>query len=319
MSSDFNWLSDQTLHHLRDLTEEPDFANTKYRIQNVLGRGGMATVYVAYDQELDREVALKVLDHHDTNGDLATRMLSEARIVARLEHPGIVPIHDVGHLPDGRIYYAMKYVRGQTLDELSGKPIQERLRLFQNICEAVAFAHEKGVIHRDLKPENIMVGNFGEVLVMDWGLAKVLHEAAKTAPASQCPTANQPITDHGVVMGTPGYMAPEQSSGEIEKINEQTDVYALGAILYFLLPKKIPRPLQAIYRRAMAPRQGDRYQSAIELRDDIVSYLDGARVTAYRENLIEKAQRWVSRNYFFVLLILTYLVMRVLLLVLAER
>lgn len=332
------WLPDQQLQNLQQAAGEPDLEGTRYRILDRLGQGGMATVFLAFDRELDREVALKVLDIQDEGGQLAERMLREARIVARLEHPGIVPVHDVGVLPDGRVFYAMKRVNGKRLDQLAQAMLNERLRLFQNICEAVAFAHAQGIIHRDLKPENIMVGAFGEVLVMDWGLAKVLREPVSDLSAGGAAArTGTSITDHGTIMGTPSYMAPEQRSGETDKLNERTDVYALGAILYFLLTgsppfgnehfkqplapprrlhRELSRALEAVCLKAMAQDPQQRYPGAVELRDDIARYLNGLSVSAYRENPFEALQRWLSRHYFAVMLILSYLIMRVLLLLL---
>ena len=170
------WLSDDRLDHLRSIVGNPDFSSTKYNFVKELGRGGMGTVYLAEDTELDRLVAIKVLNTPEVTDDLRNRMIREAQIIARLEHPGIVPVHDVGTLPDGRIYYAMKFVRGSRLDEYAaeGASLRDRLRKFQAVCDAVAFAHAHGVIHRDLKPQNIMIGSFGEVLVLDWGVAKIL-------------------------------------------------------------------------------------------------------------------------------------------------
>lgn len=333
------WLPDEQLQNLQQAAGEPDLEGTRYRILGTLGRGGMATVFLAFDRELDREVALKVLDIPDTGGQLAERMLREARVVARLEHPGIVPIHDVGVLPDGRVFYAMKRVKGQRLDQLTHVALNERLRLFQKICEAVAFAHARGIIHRDLKPENIMAGGFGEVLVMDWGLAKVLGKPVSEKPTGgQDPEPETPLTNHGTIMGTPSYMAPEQKSGDISKLNERTDVYALGAILYFLLAGSAPsaaepsvkqpprrmkgevsRALEAICLKAMAEEPQQRYSGAAELGDDIARYTSGLSVTAYRENPLEALQRWLSRHYFAVLLILSYLIMRVVLLLFTRR
>ena len=333
------WLPDAALNHLREVSGTPDFSGTKYRAVRPLGRGGMATVYLATDLELQREVAIKVLDLPDSPGHLATRMLREAKIVAQLEHPGIVPIHDVGVLPDDRVFYVMKYVRGDRLDTFIQKTLPERLRVFQRICEAVAFAHAQGVIHRDLKPENIMVGAFGEVLVMDWGLAKLLKspEEPGAQQSDRNPAKESSTTDHGTILGTPAYMAPEQAAGRIDLLNEQTDVYSLGAILYFLLtgnsppdkgatlesPRKqnpkISKGLEAVCLHAMAPDQQSRYSNANALSRDISLYLDDLPVSVYRENLYEKASRWIARNYFFVLLILAYLFMRVLLLLATGR
>src|SRR5687768_15835226 len=157
---------------------EPDFSSTKYTFVRELGHGGMGTVYLAEDGELNRLVAIKVLNTPEVTNDLRRRMIREAQIIARLEHPGIVPVHDVGELPDGRVFYAMKLVRGVRLDEYAANTssMRERLRKFQAVCDAVAFAHAHGVIHRDLKPQNIMIGSFGEVLVLDWGVAKILRD-----------------------------------------------------------------------------------------------------------------------------------------------
>ncbi len=294
------WLSDAALDHLREATDQPDLIGTPYEIVETLGRGGMGTVYLARDQDLDREVAFKVVDGE------AERTLREARILARLEHPGIVPVHDVGTLPDGRVFYVMKRVRGRRLDELAPTlDLAERLRVFGRICEAVSFAHAHGVIHRDLKPENIMAGPFGEVLVMDWGVAQ---------------DGGPPDAD-GTILGTPGYMAPEQARGEVESIDERTDVWALGAILGFLLAgeERVARPLAAIRGQAMADDPADRYQKVEDLAADLSRYGSGLAVRAYRENLVERTVRFVRRYRVPILLILTYLLMRALLLVIFHR
>src|SRR3954451_12205429 len=155
-------LSDHVLSHLRTIIDFPDLSGTRYRVVEEIGRGGMGVVYQAYDEVLERTVALKVL-----NGP------REARTLASLEHPGIVPVHDAGVLPDGRAFYAMKLVQGTRLDRYraAAPSISDRLRTFLRICEPIAFAHSRGVIHRDLKHENLMIGDFGEVLVLDWGIA----------------------------------------------------------------------------------------------------------------------------------------------------
>src|SRR5688572_25281440 len=209
------WLSYLRLNHLRELAAHPDFASTKYRVIRELARGGMGTVYLAEDNELNRQVAVKVLNTPETSNDLRERMTREAQIIARLEHPGIVPVHDVGTLPDGRVFYAMKYVRGSSLDEYAAQTdsMRDRLRKFQAACDAVAFAHAHGVIHRDLKPQNIMIGSFGEVLVLDWGVAKILRKrdipAASEADTLMLPgndSNNKPgDTTHGTIIGTRNY------------------------------------------------------------------------------------------------------------------
>jgi eukaryotic-like serine/threonine-protein kinase len=339
-------LSDSVIQHLREVADHPDSTGTRYRLVEKIGQGGMGSVYLAHDRELDRQVSLKVLADGLATPDLQRRIAKEAKVLARLEHPGIVPIHDFGVLPDGRIYYAMKLVRGGRLDELVrlDRPLPEMLRDFEKICQAVAFAHAHGVIHRDLKPQNIMVGAFGELLVMDWGVAKLLADSSApltpTTPsafgiAAYSTSGN---TLPGTVLGTPGYMAPEQAWGEVDKIDERTDVYALGAILYFLLtgqpprsippreelrsygllsPRRmrgsIPRPLEAICLKALAIDQGRRYPDVQSLMDDISSFLAHRRVAAYPDGLFGAAKRLTSKYGTAISLILAYLLMRVLL------
>ncbi|HWN41404.1 MAG TPA: serine/threonine-protein kinase [Thermoanaerobaculia bacterium] len=345
------WLPDGALDHLKEVASEPDLAGTPYEIAGTIGQGGMGTVYLARDRDLDREVALKVVQLHQEDTE---RMLREARILARLEHPGIVPVHDVGVLPDGRAWYVMKRVRGSRLDEHARSlSLPDRLRAFERICEAVAFAHAHGVIHRDLKPENVMVGPFGEVLVMDWGVAKLGPHPPAPSPASPTPSPGEGETEkagkagggrgrpspgegdgeagegsgvraptlHGTILGTPGYMAPEQERGEVERIDERADVYALGAILSFLLEgeDRIPRPLQAIRSRAMAAEPEGRYPSVRELSADLGRYLDGLPVAAYRESLIEQAARLFRRYRAPILIVLAYLLMRALLILILGR
>lgn len=169
-------LTAETLAHLRTVIELPDFTGTRYRNVVHLADGGMGRVYRAEDEELQRPVAIKVLNAWQADPGAARRMLREARVIAGLEHPGIVPVHDVGSLPDWRVYYVMKLVQGRRLDEFCREEPERgvRLRVFERICETVAFAHARGIVHRDLKPQNVMVGAFGEVLVLDWGIAKIL-------------------------------------------------------------------------------------------------------------------------------------------------
>lgn len=341
------YLSDATIDHLRRIADLPDVALTRYEILETIGRGGMATVYLARDRELQRDVALKVLGTPDLTPEASARMLGEARIIARLEHPGIVPVHDVGRLPDGRIYYAMKRVSGRRLDEIvrARAPRAELVRIFQRIVEAVAFSHAHGVIHRDLKPENVMVGSFGEVLVMDWGLAKVLSAPEREMPPDGAP-ARPGETGHGTVLGTPGYMAPEQARGEIASVDERSDIYALGAILYFLLvarppgsgpadserttqtlsppaaatgvvpprqiDKTIPKPLQAIALKALASDRAARYGSAGAMGDDVQAFVDGLPVAAHPEGLFDRSRRLLHKYRVAVGLIAAYLIMRVL-------
>lgn len=335
-------LSDDQLRRLRDLFDTPDLTGTRYRIERRIAVGGMSSVYLAYDASLDRNVALKILSLPDAAGGLAARMMREAKIVAQLEHPGIVPIHDVGVLPDGRVYYTMKLVQGQTLDQLVATPanLNDRLRIFFRICEAMAFAHSHGVLHRDLKPSNIMVGPFGETLVMDWGIAARLREAGLASSSIRNDDVNLPsITQDGVIVGTPGYLSPEQASGFTDKIDHRSDVYGLGAVLYYILTARspipdqavavaidrairgdiaeprtlngtLPRRLEAICLKALSLKPQDRYQSVDALTRDISLYLDGEPVSAHVERPWEVAARWISRYQFIVIIALVYIIVR---------
>ena len=292
----------------------------------------MGTVYTAQDKTLNRRVAIKVLDSSDPHGALEERLLREARVLAKLEHPGIVPVHDAGTLADGRVFYVMKFVEGSRVDQsvASVSSLPERLRLFLRICETVSFAHSRGILHRDLKPANVMVGAFGEVLVMDWGLAKILPSDAlrsaeettvSTAPLADTiavGTATQ-ITQDGTVMGTPGFMSPEQAQGKSSSLDARTDIFSLGKLLEVMVkPAKnstafrIPRVLRAICEKASAENLTDRYGSVSALAADISQYLDGMPVSAYRENLWERTQRFYIRYQAAILLITVYLLMRTL-------
>jgi serine/threonine protein kinase len=295
-------LTQASITRLRQVADVPDLTHTRYEIVELLGHGGMGAVYLAQDRELDRLVALKVVGTAVTSPALVARLIREARILARLEHPSIVPVHDVGLLPDGRPFYTMKRVRGRRLDQhiTSSTPLAERLQTFERICDAVAFAHAHGVIHRDLKPANVMVGAFGEVLVMDWGVARM---------------TGQEEIDDGTIVGTPGYMSPEQSRGETSAIDERTDVHALGALLRFLLPSDAPRPLQSVVLKAVDPDPARRYRGVTELAADIARFRDALPVEAYRESLLDRALRIVTKYRVPLALIAAYVLMRLVLLV----
>jgi hypothetical protein len=342
------WIPDRALDRLRGPAEPLEPAGGRYEILEVIGRGGMSTVHRARDRVLDRDVAVKVLDEPLADPVLAGRLESEARVLARLEHPAIVPVHDLGVLPDRRPYYVMKLVRGRDLAAaVAAEPsLHGRLRLFERICEAVAFAHARGVVHRDLKPSNVMVGAFGEVLVLDWGLAKL--RTTRDAPVAASgvsasgsagigePDGREPRTAAGAVLGTPGYMAPEQLAGE--PVDERTDVYALGVLLDWLLAVPLgasagkggttatrtvrepaaPRPLAAVADRARAESPGDRYPGVTELVADIRRYLDGLAVTAHREGALDRVGRFARRHRVAIALVAAYLLMRVALLLWAK-
>jgi serine/threonine protein kinase len=317
-------LSNDAIRRLRDVVELPDLSNTRYEPVEFVARGGMGVVFRARDRELNREVALKVLSTVHLSDDARARMLREARVLARLEHPGIVPVHDVGTLPDGRVFYTMKLVRGSRLDDYARthRDLNDLLRVFLRVCEAVAFAHAEGVVHRDLKPGNIMVGAFGEVLVMDWGVAKILGAAdgAESAPgAAEKPAARGAgeSTATGSVLGTPGYMAPEQERGETALVDRRSDVFALGALLRYLAESAsgtagVPRRLRAIHERASAPEAAERYQRVEALCEDMNRYMTGLSVSAYREPWYERAARLARRHRTAIVLVLTYLLMRIL-------
>jgi eukaryotic-like serine/threonine-protein kinase len=310
-------LPQETAEHLRRVLREPEPPAERYVLQEPVGQGGMGTVYRAQDRELGRAVALKVLRDDLVGAGAAARLEREARILARLEHPGIVPVHDAGTLSDGRVYYVMKLVRGERLEEFTARAaLTEVLRLFLKICETVGFAHARGVVHRDLKPSNIMVGAFGEVLVLDWGIARILGELdlRTERPVSGVHLDNGADTAPGTVLGTPGFMAPEQAQGLIHLVDARTDVFALGAILEALLGRdgrdRAPRPVASIWRKAQSPRPEDRYPSAEALAADITRYLDGEPVLAHRESLGERAGRIFRKYQTAIILVLTYLVIR---------
>jgi serine/threonine protein kinase len=293
--------SDAALDRLRRVVARPEVPD-RYALDAPIGRGGMGEVWRARDHLLDRDVAIKVIAPGLTAPDLVRRLEREALVLARLEHPGIVAVHDAGTLPDGRAYYVMRLVRGERLDEYAATPrgVGELLRTFVRIVEPVTYAHAHGILHRDLKPANVMLGPFGEVLVMDWGIAQLPGAAATP----------------GMVLGTPGFMAPEQAAGE--PVDARADVYGLGAILRTLVSGRhdVPRPLTSIVRRATADAPSGRYRTVAELGADVRAFLDGEPVSAHREQLPERIGRFVRRHRVAILLFSAYIIMRALILAL---
>ncbi len=327
-------ISNAAIERLRAVANWPEFASDRYTVTMEIGRGGMGTVYAATDALLGREVAIKVSNTIAT-ATFEQRLAGEARVLARLEHPGIVPVHDVGRLADGRMFYVMKRVDGRTLSEYvrQHRDLAERLKIFERICEAVAFAHARRILHRDLKPDNVMVGSFGEVMVMDWGVAKTLTAAEDDDDRSPGQTTSETAhrdrtaTNPGTVLGTHGFMPPEQARGDMQALDERADVYGLGAILFALLTDRdepaampasaalagsasIPRPLRSICARALAEDPDHRYASATALGEDVARFRAGQKVDAHRENVWERTSR-VARVYQVpILLVLAYMIMR---------
>jgi serine/threonine-protein kinase len=250
----------------------------RYRLLGEIARGGMGAVLRGHDADLGRDLAIKVLlEKHRRDPEVLRRFVEEAQIGGQLQHPGIVPVYELGVFPDRRPFFAMKLVQGQTLAALlAGRtgPAQDRARylgVFEQVCQTVAYAHARGVIHRDLKPSNVMVGSFGEVQVMDWGLAKVLAQGgaadewrARSAEGDRVNTLRAGSSAHdsraGSVLGTPAYMPPEQARGEVERLDERADVFGLGAILCEVLtgrPPYVGDSTAEIRRRAEQAELGD--------------------------------------------------------------
>ena len=318
----------------------PGDETDQYRIDEEFARGGFGEILTVYDKSLHRTVALKQLSSKTTQAsEFRRRFLNEARITAYLEHPGVVPVYALHEPPGGEPYYTMKLVRGDTLaaaiERFHATPQSasdhqiERARLlgaFLTVARTMAFSHSRDVIHRDLKPANIILGQYGETVVLDWGLAKKLGEADETPSGTTVSgEMSLDVTQQGDVLGTPVYMSPEQASGAVETMDQRCDVYAMGAILYEMLTGKrpyngrssqeviekvigadlaaprsissaIPRPLEAICLKAMAGNPDDRYPSAAELADDVERYLADQTIRAYRESLGERSARWMRRH-----------------------
>jgi serine/threonine protein kinase len=323
-----SFLSDAAVDRLKAAATWPELTTDRYLVLEEIGRGGMGTVYAARDTALGRDVAIKI-GNALPGADLLARLTREAQVIARLEHPGIVPVHDYGTLADGRPFYVMKRVQGRTLQtHLELEPaLADRLRIFERVCEAVAFAHAHGIIHRDLKPSNVMVGDFGEVMVMDWGVAIVRDRPTRRN--------GEPDADVGTVLGTRGYMPPEQLAGARD-VDQRADVYALGAMLFTLLTgrppqsaggseraltlgKTIPAPLRSICSCALADTPANRYSSVAALQDDVGRFRARQAVKAHRENPLERIARFARMYQVPIVLVLAYILMRAVIAILAGR
>ena len=317
----------------------------RFRVLRPHARGGLGAVFVALDNEVHREVALKqLLDQHADDPASRQRFLVEAEITGGLEHPGIVPVYGLGTYGDGRPYYAMRFIKGDSLKEaieyfhadrtLDMDPgrrsleLHKLLRRFLDVCNAIEYAHARGVVHRDLKPGNIIVGKYGETLVVDWGLAKATGVAdpaggERTFIVEAADGSSKTLP--GSIMGTPAYMSPEQAVGDHDRIGARSDVYSLGATLYCLITGRPPfqgddvgallrdiqrgrfvppraidpsidRALEAICLKAMALEPQGRYRSPRALAEDVERWLADEPVSSYREPRAARARRWMRRH-----------------------
>ena len=317
----------------------PIRSDDRYEILGEHARGGLGRILLARDREVGRVVAIKELLRNRRRGE--ARFVREAIVTAHLDHPSIVPVYEVGRWPSGEPFYSMKLVSGRPLKELIGdaETIDDRLALIPNIlavADAAAYAHSRGIIHRDLKPPNIIVGDFGETIVIDWGLAKNIGEDDSTLDSNdsaddedswdQSPRDTHPnLTRQGAVLGTASYMAPEQARGD--DVDERADVYAIGAILYHALsgsapfsgttsqetidsviagpPRglskvapSVPKDLGAIVGKAMERKRNDRYDDAQQLAEDLRRYQEGQLVAARVYSRSQLFHRWLVRNRF---------------------
>ncbi len=316
----------------------------RYRILHRHAEGGLGTVFVAYDEELHRDVALKeIQQQHAMHAASRARFVQEAEITGKLEHPGVVPVYGLGHYEDGRPFYAMRFIKGDSLHDAAKRfhkqvpsssaewrrvELRRLLGRFIDVCDAVGYAHNRGVLHRDLKPGNIMIGKYGETLVVDWGLATLMGDTAdqqRDETVLKLQSGSGPIqTMLGSVVGTPHYMSPEQAAGQLDQLTEASDIYGLGATLYYILtcqppvtgtttqetleqaqlgkvaaPRdvnpNVPRPLEAICMKAVARQPARRYASCRELANDVEAYLADTPVSAYR-GVLYRSRLWLLRH-----------------------
>jgi serine/threonine protein kinase len=328
-------------HVLLSTTAHMPGSRDRYTLSRLHATGGIGRVWLARDNSLGRDVALKELrPERCDNTTVWSRFLKEAQITGQLEHPGVVPIYEVGQRPeDHSPFYTMRFVRGRTMaeaitayherrDRADAAPLElrELLTAFIGVCNAVGYAHSRGVLHRDLKPQNVVLGDYGEVIVLDWGLARLMDQPDdEEAPLQLAPLDASDGTIQGQVLGTPAYMAPEQAEGRLDRLGPATDVYGLGAILYEILtgsppfkgnettavlrqvvhaapvrPRVVkpatPRPLEAICLKALAKKPTHRYGSAKALANDIQRWLADEPVKAYRDPALVRLTRWARKH-----------------------
>lgn len=358
---DINESIDQSTYLSGSLTRDPNSKDThskghanwrvpqsgaRFKILRPHAKGGLGEVFVARDGELNRDVAVKeIQSRYCDHADSRDRFLLEAEVTGGLEHPGIVPVYGLGQYPDGRPYYAMRFIKGDSLkdairtfyadqslnDTLRSLNLRKLLGRFIDVCQSIGYAHSRGVLHRDLKPGNIMLGKYGETLVVDWGLARVIGRG-ESKPSSAGESALSPSsgsnatpTVMGSAIGTPGYMPPEQAAGRIDELGPSSDVYSLGATLYHVVtgqapfqgpdvatvlqdvqqgnfepPRSVrsavPRALDAICTKAMSLRPEDRYATPQDLAEDVERFLADEKTQAYRESMVTRAMRWMRKH-----------------------
>jgi tetratricopeptide (TPR) repeat protein/tRNA A-37 threonylcarbamoyl transferase component Bud32 len=316
----------------------PQFATPRYRPLRFHARGGMGEVWLARDEKIGRHVAIKKLREGRT--DQQNRFLIEAQIAGQLEHPSVVPLHDLGTDDAGQAFYVMKFIEGRPLRETIAEFHQNKrrddwpgdtafvrlLQTFVSVCYAIAYAHSKGVMHRDIKPDNVMLGPFGETLILDWGLAKVVGQSEQPGnPSVKVSAGDSSTTQDGAIVGTLTYLSPEAARGNPDDVDQASDVYLLGGTLYEILtglpprsgssqlnlieiarrhgtprPRQsepsIPRALEAICVKALSFEKRERYPSAVALAEDMQRYLAGEPILAYQEPVVDRLARWARRH-----------------------
>lgn len=315
----------------------------RYKIGEIIGSGGNSTVVEAYDRDLKRVVAVKLLKaKYHKNERAVQRFLNEASITAMLQHPGVVPVYEVGFVGQKDFFFSMKKVEGVTLRDLMCKDSSEKhlsylLDIFYAICETMAFAHEKGITHRDLKPENIMIEKYGSILIMDWGLAKDAENTQHESYLNDSDSNNRfdvnesvEVTINGEISGTPSYMSPEQSLGMMNKMNQRSDIFSLGILLYEIITgynpftkggvdnfreifeaikhnkpdliqrdfkgRKVRKELNAICMRCLEKLPDERYSDARVLYKELKAFRENRPVSAYRTGWKEEATKWIERK-----------------------